>query len=412
MLLAPVLPRAPPPMAVLPAADPWNVYAVLAAAGAGGRALGGTTIGAALSGPICAMALTFCFAAAGVLPAASPAVAEAQHAAVRIATPLLLLDADLRAVWRRAGRQLPTFVLGSLGSTLGAAAGLLVCRSALSAAFGAADALKLAAALFAKNVGGGLNFVAVASALQLHPSAFSAALAADNIMALVYFPSCSWLSRGQPDVCPEQQQVNTTAAAALKSVPIELALAQGIALAVALLTVAVSRAWAARVAPGFELPLSTCLAVGLATTAPRLCAPLAEAGAQLGSTALFFFFASAGWTGGALRSALLSGGPPLLAFLLILYIGHFALVLGAGAAARRLWPESTLVRRCLQPSQLLVGSNANIGGPATASALALGNGWHSLVTPALLVGNLGTAIATPAALLLHALLRDRLLGTA
>ena len=95
MLLAPVLPRAPPPMAVLPAADPWNVYAVLAAAGAGGRALGGTTIGAALSGPICAMALTFCFAAAGVLPAASPAVAEAQHAAVRIATPLLLLDADL-----------------------------------------------------------------------------------------------------------------------------------------------------------------------------------------------------------------------------------------------------------------------------------------------------------------------------
>ena len=53
---------------------------------------------------------------------------------------------------------------------------------------------------------------------------------------------------------------------------------------------------------------------------------------------------------------------------------------------------------------LLTASNANIGGPATACALAVGCGWEGLKTPALLVGNLGYAIATPLALLFYSCL--------
>ena len=41
----------------------------------------------------------------------------------------------------------------------------------------------------------------------------------------------------------------------------------------------------------------------------------------------------------------------------------------------------------------------------TASALAVGNGWPTLITPALLVGNLGYALATPLGMLLHAAFR-------
>ena len=35
--------------------------------------------------------------------------------------------------------------------------------------------------------------------------------------------------------------------------------------------------------------------------------------------------------------------------------------------------------------EVLVASNANVGGPATAGALATGKGWTSLVVPGMLV---------------------------
>ena len=52
---------------------------------------------------------------------------------------------------------------------------------------------KLAAALTAKNIGGGLNYVAVASTLGVSPPALSAGITADNFFALLYFPLVSWL---------------------------------------------------------------------------------------------------------------------------------------------------------------------------------------------------------------------------
>jgi hypothetical protein len=55
------------------------------------------------------------------------------------------------------------------------------------------DGWKLAAALAAKNVGGGLNYVAVATTLGVSPPAFAAGITADNFFALVYFPIVSWL---------------------------------------------------------------------------------------------------------------------------------------------------------------------------------------------------------------------------
>ena len=118
-------------------------------------------------------------------------------------------------------------------------------------------------------------------------------------------------------------------------------------------------------------------------------------------------------TGCSLGSAaLLGAGPVLLGFLTILYAVHLAIILGLSALARKTLPAMPFIQRCAHLQLALVGSNANIGGPATASALASGNGWPSLVAPALLVGNAGYAIATPLALLMHAVLRRLLRGLA
>ena len=42
--------------------------------------------------------------------------------------------------------------------------------------------------------------------------------------------------------------------------------------------------------------------------------------------------------------------------------------------------------------EITIASNANIGGPTTAAALAIAKGWEELVVPALLVGTFGYVI--------------------
>ena len=102
------------------ASDQWLLYTVLTAAASVGYRLGVTTrLGRLATGPICAMGLTFVAAGTGALPPASAQVSAAQGLAVRIATPLLLFGANLRAIASRAGRLLPSFMLGTLGTALG-----------------------------------------------------------------------------------------------------------------------------------------------------------------------------------------------------------------------------------------------------------------------------------------------------
>ena len=56
--------------------------------------------------------------------------------------------------------------------------------------------------------------------------------------------------------------------------------------------------------------------------------------------------------------------------------------------------DGTFWRDVAAPQRLLAASSAAIGGPATAAALAKSFGWKSLLTPSLLVGNVGYAVAT------------------
>jgi hypothetical protein len=62
-------------------------------------------------------------------------------------------------------------------------------------------------------------------------------------------------------------------------------------------------------------------------------------------------------------------------------------------------------RMAVAPQRLLVASSAAIGGPATAAALAKSVLWESLVTPGLLVGNIGYAVATFIGLLFYSVYR-------
>ena len=60
--------------------------------------------------------------------------------------------------------------------------------------------------------------------------------------------------------------------------------------------------------------------------------------------------------------------------------------------------------------EITIASNANIGGPTTAAALAIAKGWEELVVPALLVGTFGYVIGNYCAIYLANEVFPKLLG--
>ena len=74
--------------------------------------------------------------------------------------------------------------------------------------------------------------------------------------------------------------------------------------------------------------------------------------------------------------------PILLAYAAIILVVNLLVTLGLGK----------LTGHDLET--LLVASNANVGGPTTATAMAIGKGWNELVLPAILIGVWGYVIAS------------------
>mmetsp|Transcript_38591 Transcript_38591/g.122314 ORF Transcript_38591/g.122314 Transcript_38591/m.122314 type:complete len:117 (+) Transcript_38591:336-686(+) len=102
----------------------------------------------------------------------------------------------------------------------------------------------------------------------------------------------------------------------------------------------------------------------------------------MGGALMLLFFASIGME--AARFESLRGCGWLVAFILIQLGAHTAVVMAAGHVLRRWVPRSAL----------LVASNAAVGGPATAAAMATSRGWSELLQPAMLAGSFGYAIGT------------------
>ena len=74
--------------------------------------------------------------------------------------------------------------------------------------------------------------------------------------------------------------------------------------------------------------------------------------------------------------------PSIFMFSLVQIAVHLAVILGLGKLFG------------INLKLLLIASNANIGGPATACGMAAAKGWSSLIVPGILAGTFGITIAT------------------
>jgi uncharacterized membrane protein len=140
-----------------------------------------------------------------------------------------------------------------------------------------------------------------------------------------------------------------------------------------------------------SLPLISVLTVCAATSFPKFFSRISETGTSLGVAFIQMFFAASG-AAGSIR-LVLQQAPSLFLFSALQIGIHFVTLMAIGRGLFR-----------LPNRELYLASNANVGGPTTAAAMAQAKEWKSLVLPALLIGILGYATATALALSLGPIL--------
>lgn len=108
---------------------------------------------------------------------------------------------------------------------------------------------------------------------------------------------------------------------------------------------------------------------------------IAEPGGDIAVICMNLFFAVTGASGRIGR--VMASAPRLFLFSGVQIMTHFLFLYGVGKYVFR-----------IPVREILVASNANVGGPTTAGAMAGAKGWKSLVLPGILTGILGYATAT------------------
>eukprot|EP00439_Symbiodinium_sp_Y106_P037835 s3266_g4.t1 len=341
-----------------------------------------TPLGRALTGPVSAMALGVLVASQHAVPGA--VLRRLQFTAVTMATPLLLLSCNIKEVMGQSTRRLlMAFLVGAASTVFASGLAAALFRGPLATACGGWEhAATAIAALAAKNIGSGMNFVVVAQALCMKPLIMAASLAVDSALGVVYFPLAASLTPSNEDL--EEFGVFSGDDTMTKTHSLaDYAITLSVALVVAVISEIICP-------EGYACILSSAVAVALAAI-PGAQERFAS-GEALGWPLLYIYFASAGFTVGAVEFLTLIKFSPLIDFGIALYGLHLCVLLAAGRFLGLSRPE------------LLVASSANIGGPATASSLASAKGWDQLKRPALLVGTFGNATASGLGILLFRIL--------
>ncbi len=347
-----------------------------------------TRWGKLLSGPLVATLGGLALSNAGLLPTgtAAPAYRAVNGWLLPLAVPMLLLQADLRRVLRDTGRLLGAFVLGAMATVVATVVTLKVCPIGLGE-----ESWRVAAALCARHIGGAVNFVAVAEALKVSGSSVTAALAADNLICVIYFSVLFWLSRNIPaDAEPALTEAGVKGPALAAEADGAGAGVAGRQLDLLLATLAVAFSASVCFVGSFlaealgratlTIPIATVLTVALASLFPRKLGKLAPQGEVLALIVLQFFFAVVGASGSIAQ--VLRSAPGLFVFCLVQVGLHLGLILGGGWALG------------FSRKEILLASNANVGGPTTAAGMAGTKGWTRSTVPAMLAGVFGYAVAT------------------
>ena len=323
---------------------------------------------------------------------------------VPMAIPLLLLSCDIRKIGREAGKILIIFLIGSVGTTVGALLGYNLLAGKVDNLAG------VAAMMTGSYIGGTVNFAAMSAAFEVPGEASSAAVVADNLLMTLYFfvliaiPSIKFFRSkfthphlDEVEAKGVSEEAKTQAAAFWGKKPISLC-DIAINFAISVIVVWVSTEIAAVIAAAFptnegrgivndligglfgnKYLILTTISMIIATVFSK---PLEKLGGsqEIGTYLIYLFFFVIGAP--ASIKAIFLNAPLLLVFCAIMVIVNMLFCFVFGKIFK------------FDLEDCILASNACIGGPTTAAAMAISKGWIKLVGPIMLVGTLGYVIGT------------------
>lgn len=315
-----------------------------------------------------------------IVPFDSPVYDQTMNIGIPISIALLLLRLDIKDLRQLDSKCVLYFILCCVGTITGAVTAHLAFGSLIGD-----ESWKLAGQLTASYIGGGENAVATGAALEVNKELFSSSFAADNIVTAIWMLVClsgpvglgRFFSTTTPmeiSDTPREHSKPFTSLEFLPSVAYSLA-AAGTILCVSQI-VGDSIKHAGWTSWNTKILWVTALALLVAQTPLKKHFKVSY---LLGMLVFNYFFFSMGAIS-SLREVI-DYGPRVFVYVTTVVAIHGIIVLGVGKLIKADLPR------------LLTASQATIGGPATAAALAEANNWPHLVIPGVLMGILGYATA-------------------
>lgn len=329
--------------------------------------------------------------------------------------PMLLIKCNLKCLGRDVGRVLTVFLIGALGTAFGTIMGYFMLRNSMP------ELGKLAGVFTGTYIGGGSNFTDICKTLGITTDLASAATVADNGMMALYFVVLTWI----PSVSifkshfrhPLIDDVEADSEAAerddsgLVYIPAyssggpislkDIALTISISIVIAGISYYLS-SFCSEIIPATNI-FTMILGMILGNIYVWICG-ISIASASLGSGFFgringtneigTFIIYLVFFTIGAKVSfpLLFSGSAILLLYALIAVLVNMVFCFAFGR----------LLGCSLE--EIIIASNANIGGPTTAAAMAVTKGWNRMIGPGVIVGVLGYTVGTYLGLVVGSLL--------
>ncbi len=348
---------------------------------------------AKLTGAIIALVGAMILSNLNIIPIESPVYDQVWEYVIPLAIPLLLFRSNIFKIWKESRRLLFIFLISSVGTVVGVAAGFLLLHQFIP------ELDKIGAMMTGSYIGGGVNFAALSTKFQTPGELVSATVVADNSVMAFYFivlitlPNMKFVKKYFKRLYTSNDDGNSNQAEAYwKRNEISLKdIAYSISIAFAL--VAISFKISELVYEympknnhfmeilvsiiGDQFLLLTTLTLVTVAMFSKFFENL-NASDELGTFLIYIFFVVIGVP--ASIPIIIKTAPLLFIFVAVILIFNLSITLFFGKLFK------------FNIEEMLLASNANAGGPTTAAALAISKGWQGLVGPILIIGTLGYVI--------------------
>lgn len=351
---------------------------------------------AKLTGSIIALTGALILSNLRIIPTESPVYDQVWTYVIPLAIPMLLFECNIKKIWRESGRLLLIFLIGAVGTVLGAFVGYFALHKYIP------GLAYVGTIMTGSYIGGGVNFVALSDAFNVPSELIAATTIADNLLMVIYFfvllslPSIAFFRKhfAHPLVdeieskSGSSSDKGTTASywGETKISLKDIAFVFASSVIIVTISIEVSNFFASVIPTSNHLLAILNSLLGnmylILTTVTMLLATFKSDffssinGAQeVGMFLMAIFMVVIGTP--ASISEIITKAPLLLVFCgIMVFVNMLITFIGA-----------KIFRFTLEES--IIASNANIGGPATASAMAIAKGWTSLVGPSILISVFG-----------------------